>query len=65
LRGIQKVVPVERYATAERVFDDLGMTFKLIDSKGFPNHPCLCAVASTKVVYESGPDPGDRRVVAE
>jgi hypothetical protein len=22
-------------------------------------------VASTKVVYESGPDPGDRRVVAE
>jgi hypothetical protein len=34
-----KVVPVERYGTPERVFDDLEMTFKLIDSRGFPNHP--------------------------
>ena len=34
-----KIEPVERYATAHRVFDDLEMTFKLIDSKGFPNHP--------------------------
>jgi hypothetical protein len=34
-----KVVPVERYGTPERVFDDLEMTFKLIDGKGFPNHP--------------------------
>jgi hypothetical protein len=34
-----KIEPVERDATAQRVFDDLEMTFKLIDSKGFPNHP--------------------------
>jgi hypothetical protein len=34
-----KVVLVERYGTPERVFDDLEMTFKLIDGKGFPNHP--------------------------
>ena len=34
-----KVVPVERYGTPERVFDDFEMTFKLIDGKGFPNHP--------------------------
>ena len=33
-----KIEPVERYATAQRVFDDLEMTFKLVDSKGFPNH---------------------------
>jgi hypothetical protein len=34
-----KAIPVERYGTPERVFDDLEITFKLIDSKGFPNHP--------------------------
>jgi len=31
--------PVERYATAERVFDDCEVTFKLTSSQGFPNHP--------------------------
>lgn len=34
-----KIDPVERYATSDRVFDDLELTFKLADSKGFPNHP--------------------------
>lgn len=34
-----KMVPIERYATADRVFDDLELTFKLANSKGFPNHP--------------------------
>jgi hypothetical protein len=34
-----KMYPIERYATANRVFDDLEVTFKLTDSKGFPNHP--------------------------
>jgi hypothetical protein len=34
-----KIEPVERYATPQRVFDDLEMTFKLISSDGFPNHP--------------------------
>jgi ketosteroid isomerase-like protein len=31
--------PVERYGTADRVFDDCEATFKLISSHGFPNHP--------------------------
>ena len=30
---------IERYGTPERVFDDSELTFKLIDGKGFPNHP--------------------------
>lgn len=33
------LTPVERYATADRVFDDTEVTFTLTDSKGFPNHP--------------------------
>lgn len=34
-----ELAPIERYATAERAFDDLEVTFRLTDSKGFPNHP--------------------------
>jgi hypothetical protein len=31
--------PVERYGTADRVFDDCEATFKLSSGHGFPNHP--------------------------
>lgn len=31
--------PVDRYATVDRCFDDIEATFRLVDGKGFPNHP--------------------------
>ncbi len=31
-------VPIERYGTPERVFDDCEATFRLTSSHGFPNH---------------------------
>lgn len=34
-----KIVPIERWATKDRAFDDLELTFRLTSSKGFPNHP--------------------------
>ncbi|CAA0124848.1 Uncharacterised protein [Mycolicibacterium vanbaalenii] len=34
-----KIKPLERYATQNRAFDDLELTFKLVNGKGFPNHP--------------------------
>jgi ketosteroid isomerase-like protein len=34
-----KIEHIERYATKDRVFDDLELTFKLVSSHGFPNHP--------------------------
>ncbi|WP_162186052.1 nuclear transport factor 2 family protein [Amycolatopsis jejuensis] len=34
-----KRTTIEQYATKDRAFDDSEFTFKLVDSKGFPNHP--------------------------